>query len=67
MKNYRIAIVEYEHFFVGMKRTYAAQRRIGLFFWYTMTYCDSKQQAETYIKNVRGKKKEKLINVLRTY
>lgn len=67
MKNYRIAIVEYEHFLVGMKKTYAAQKRIGLFFWYTMTYCDSKQQAETYIKNVRGKKKEKLINVLRTY
>lgn len=67
MKNYRISIVEYEHPLVGMKRTYAAQRRIGLFFWYTMTYCDSKQQAETYIKNVRGKKKEKLVNVLRTY
>lgn len=67
MKNYRIVIVEYEHFFSGMKRTYAAQKRIGLFFWYTMTYCDSKYQAETYIKNVRKKKKEKIINVLRTY
>lgn len=67
MKNYRLAVVEYDHALIGMKRTYAAQKRIGLFFWYTMAYCDSKQQAEYYIKQKMKRKKEKLIDVLRTY
>lgn len=67
MKNYRLAIVEYDHPLAGMKRTYAAQKRIGIFFWYTMAYCDSKSQAEYYINHQKKRKKEKLINVLRTY
>lgn len=67
MKKYRIAIVEYDHALIGMKRTYAVQKRIGLFFWYTMVYCDLKSQAEYYITNNKKRKKEKLINVLRTF
>lgn len=65
MKNYRIVVVEYDHFFVGRKKTYALQKRIGLFFWYTVTHCDSVAQCKTYHKNTKDKE-EKLINVLCT-
>lgn len=66
MKKYRVAIVEYDHFFVGKKKTYALQKRIGFFFWYTVTYCDSVTQCLTYYDNTKNKE-EKLINVLRTF
>lgn len=66
MKNYRIAIVEYEHALVGMKKTYALQKRIGLFFWYTVVHCDSVTQCLTYYDNTKNKK-ETIINVLRTF
>lgn len=64
MKKYRIAVVEYDNFFCGKKKTYAYQRRIGLFFWYTVTKCDSIGQCLAYHKNTKGKE-EKLIDVLR--
>lgn len=64
MKNTRIVVLEYENFFCGMKKTYALQRRIGLFFWYTVTKCDSVAQCLAYHKNTKNKE-EKLINVLR--
>lgn len=64
-KKHRIALVEYDHSFLGKKRAYALQRRVGIFFWHTVTYCDSVSQCLTYYKNTKDKK-EKLINVLRS-
>lgn len=64
MKNYRIAIVEYDHPLAGKKKSYALQKRIGFFFWYTHTKCDSVDQCLTVYDNVKDKK-EKIINVLR--
>jgi len=65
MKNYRIAMIVYEHQIssVGFKRAYALQKRIGGFFWYTVMKCDSKNQCKTVYNNVRDKK-DKVIRVL---
>lgn len=63
MKNYRIVIVEYEHPLVGMKKTFALQKRIGLFFWYTVAHCDSLSQCRTYYENTKNRR-ENLIKIL---
>lgn len=65
MKNFRISVVEYEHPFAGMKKTFALQRRIGVFFWYTVTRCDRESECLVVYKNIIKKKEERLINVLR--
>lgn len=66
MKNYRLVILEYDHFLGGKKKTYALQKRIGLLFWYTVVRCDSVDQCLTYYDNTKNKK-ETIINVLRTF
>lgn len=66
MKNYRIALVEYDHKFVGQRKTYALQRRVGLLFWYTVARASTVQQCLEIYDNVKGRK-EKIINVLRTF
>lgn len=66
MKSYRIAIVEYDHPLAGKKKTYALQKRIGIFFWYTVTKCDSVQQCLTVYDNTKYNK-ERIIHVLRTF
>lgn len=65
MKNYRIVVLSYEHPLAGMKRIYALQKRIGIFFWYTVAKCDSLEQCKTVHKNTKDKK-ERVINVIRT-
>lgn len=65
MKNFRIAVVEYEHPTAGMKKTFALQRRIGVFFWYTVARCNREAECFCVYKSIIGRKKERFINVLR--
>lgn len=63
MKNFRVVRVEYDHPLVGTKETYALQRRIGFFFWYSVYHCDSVTQCMACYRNVKNKK-ERIIRVL---
>lgn len=65
MKNYRIALVEYDHKF-GQRKTYALQKRVGLVFWSTVARGNTVQQCLEIYDNVKNVK-EKIINVLRTF
>ena len=55
LNRYRIVKIEYDHVFVGRKVTWGLQKRIGLFFWYTVTMCDSLAQCRTYYENTKDK------------
>lgn len=55
LNRYRIVKIEYDHVFVGRKVTWGLQKRIGLFFWYTVTMCNSLAQCRTYYKNTKDK------------
>lgn len=64
MKNYRIVLVEYDHPFLKAKKvTHALQKRIGIFFWYTVARCDSMSQCLTVYRNTKGKK-ERIVKTL---
>ncbi|WBF77705.1 hypothetical protein A73_249 [Escherichia phage A73] len=63
VNRYRIVLIEYNHTHAGKKVTYALQKRIGFFFWYTMTKCDSKSQTEYYYSKVKDKS-DKLIKII---
>lgn len=65
MKNYRIVLVEYDFRF-GQRRTYALQKRVGLFFWITEARGNTVTQCLEIHRNIKGRK-EKIINVLRKF
>ena len=64
MKNIRIAKVEWVTAFGVVRETYAVQRRIGFFFWYTVARCESISMCLTYIKNTINKPSDKVVKVL---
>lgn len=43
----------------------AVQVRVGFFWWVTLTHCESVRQCETYISNVRKRKKDKFLRVIK--
>lgn len=50
------------------KKTYAVQKRIGFFWWQTLTYCDSMTQARYCVRmTIEDRRKEKLVKVLNRY
>lgn len=65
----RIAIVSVVMPFSGeRKKTYAVQKRIGFFWWQTLTYCDSLTQAVYYVGSTMiDKRKERLVKVIKRY
>lgn len=65
----RIAIVSVVMPFSGeRKNTYAVQKRIGFFWWQTLTLCDSLTQARYCVRmTIEDRRKEKLIKVLSRY
>lgn len=65
----RIAIVSVVMPFSGeRKNTYAVQKRIGFFWWQTLTLCDSLTQARYCVRmTIEDRRKEKLIKVLNRY
>lgn len=65
MAKYRIAIVDWTSVFGDVVRSPAVQVRVAFFWWVTITHCDSVEQAKTYIKNMKKRKKDIFIKVYR--
>lgn len=64
LKKYRIVKLIYENRLVGMKETWALQKRVGMFFWVTVSKCDSKEQCKTFWKNTKDLQREKVVRVV---
>lgn len=60
---YRIAIVEWVTPFGVKVKSPSVQMRVGFFWWVTLTHCESINQAKYYIKNIKNKEPEKVIEV----
>ena len=66
----RIALVSVVVPFGGgcRKNTYAVQKRIGFFWWQTLTLCDSLTQARYCVRHtLEDRRGEKLVKVLNRY
>ncbi len=65
MVKYRIALIDWTTAFGDVVRSPSVQVRVGLFWWVTLTHCETKAQAQTYITNLRKRKPEKLVKVMK--
>lgn len=64
LSNHRIVTVRWETP-SGMEIiTPAVQKRVAIFWWVTLTHCESVEQAMTYIKNIEKEKPEKVVGVM---
>ncbi len=64
MAKYRIALIDWTTPFGDVVRSPSVQVRVGLFWWVTLTHCETKAQAQVYIANVQKRKPEKLVRVM---
>ena len=65
MAKYRIALIDWTTVFGDVVRSPSVQVRVGFFWWVTLTHCESKTQAQTYINNRIKREPEKLIRVMK--
>ncbi len=64
MAKYRIVSLRWWTAFDEPVTTPAVQKRVGFFWWVTLTRCESVKQAFTYIRNVEKKKPDKVLGVI---
>lgn len=64
MEKYRVVIADWQSAFNETVRSPAVQVRVGLFWWVTLTHCESISQARTYISNIKNKKADVVVSVL---
>ncbi|TIM24819.1 MAG: hypothetical protein E5Y74_00030 [Mesorhizobium sp.] len=65
MRKYRIALIEWQTVFGDKIRSPSVQVRVGLFWWLTLTHCETVKQANFYIESVKKRKAEKVIRILK--
>ena len=64
LSKHRIVKVRWETPFGVERITPSVQKRVAIFWWVTLTHCESVKQAMTYIKNIEKRKPEKVLGVI---
>ena len=64
MSKHRVVTLEWFTVFGEKRVTPAVQKRVALFWWVTLTRCESVKQAMTYIGNIEKRKPEKVLGVV---
>lgn len=64
MTKYRIATIMWHTPFGNQVISPSVQKRVGFFWWVTLTHCENVKQAMTYISIIKKRKPEKVLGVV---
>lgn len=64
LSKHRVAMIEWTTAFGDTVKSPSVQKRVAIFWWVTLTHCESVKQAMTYIKNIEKRKPEKVLGVI---